>query len=89
VKKWVRWLLKGNINPSTFRSLRAFRPRNIVKRPPKRSTQRLRRIVEEAHEHARQILTEKRDLLDNVAKILLEKEVIEGQEIKRIISEAA
>ena len=49
----------------------------------------IRRIVEEAHKRARAILTEKRELLDKVAHILLQKEVIEGEELKRLVSEAA
>ncbi len=47
------------------------------------------RIIEEAHRRAKEILTEKRGLLDKVANILLEKEVIEGEEFKRLVSETA
>lgn len=49
----------------------------------------IRRVVEEAHKHVKEILTEKRDLLDKVAHILLEKEVIQGEELKKLVSEAA
>ena len=47
----------------------------------------IRRIIEEARAKARQILTERRKTLDKVAQILLEKEVIEGEELKRLLAE--
>jgi len=43
------------------------------------------RIIEEAHERARTILLEKREALEEVARVLLKKEVIEGQELREII----
>jgi cell division protease FtsH len=45
----------------------------------------VRRIVQEAHERARGLLGGYRDTLDRVAKRLLEKEVIEGEELRAII----
>ena len=47
----------------------------------------IRRIIEEARAKARQILTERRKTLDKVAQILLEKEVIEGEELKKLLAE--
>jgi cell division protease FtsH len=49
----------------------------------------IKRIVDEAHQRARRILKKKKAILDKVAKILLEKEVITGDELKRLVSEAA
>ncbi|MBN1254584.1 MAG: ATP-dependent zinc metalloprotease FtsH [Deltaproteobacteria bacterium] len=48
----------------------------------------IKRIVDEAHQRARKILTKKKKVLDKVAQILLEKEVIQGDELKRLVSEA-
>ncbi|WP_294349272.1 ATP-dependent zinc metalloprotease FtsH [uncultured Clostridium sp.] len=45
------------------------------------------RIVREAHEKARTILRENRDLLDKVAEVLLEKETIFGNEFMEIVYE--
>ena len=45
------------------------------------------RIVREAHEKARNILRENRDLLDKVAEVLLEKETIFGNEFMEIVYE--
>jgi cell division protease FtsH len=44
-------------------------------------------IMEEAHQKVRFILTEKRDLLERVAAILLEQEVIEGEQLKEMVNE--
>jgi cell division protease FtsH len=49
----------------------------------------IKRIVDEAHSRARKILTAKKKILDKVAQILLEREVIGGEELKRLVSEAA
>jgi cell division protease FtsH len=49
----------------------------------------IKKIVDEAHTRARKILTKKKTILDKVAQILLEKEVIGGEELKQLVSEAA
>jgi len=43
-------------------------------------------IVAEAHNDARRILLDKRDLLEEVARRLLEKEVMEGDELRAILA---
>jgi cell division protease FtsH len=48
----------------------------------------IKRIVDEAHQRARKILTKKKKVLDKVAQILLEKEVIQGDELKQLVSKA-
>ena len=45
----------------------------------------VRRIVNAAHERARTLLADHRDTLDRVARRLLEKEVIDGEELREII----
>jgi cell division protease FtsH len=49
----------------------------------------IKRIVDEAHQRAREILGEKKPILDAVAQILLEREVIAGDELKKLVFEAA
>jgi cell division protease FtsH len=44
-------------------------------------------IMEERAQHVRKLITENRDLLEAVARLLLEKEVMEGEEFYRIIDE--
>jgi cell division protease FtsH len=46
----------------------------------------VRRIVDAAHQRARALLTEHRQTLDVVAHRLLEKEVIDGEELRQIIT---
>ena len=48
----------------------------------------VKRLLEDAHNTARHILAERRPLLEAVARRLLEKEVIEGDELRVLIAEA-
>ncbi len=45
----------------------------------------IKRIITEAHEKARQILRDHRDILDRLSERLLEKEVVEADELKAIM----
>jgi len=45
-------------------------------------------IIEEAHQSVRKILTQQRSMLEKLAKILLEKESIDGEELKTFSDEA-
>ena len=45
----------------------------------------VKRIMSDAHEQARRVLTEHRSSLEAVTKRLLEKEVIDGDELRRIL----
>ncbi|HEB97205.1 MAG TPA: ATP-dependent metallopeptidase FtsH/Yme1/Tma family protein [Sedimenticola thiotaurini] len=51
--------------------------------------QEVKALVEEGHRRAHEILTGRRDLLDRLARVLEEKEVISGEEVKRIIGSDA
>jgi cell division protease FtsH len=46
----------------------------------------IRRIVEEAHQTARGVLTERREHLDKLAKLLLEHETIEREEFEALLA---
>jgi cell division protease FtsH len=48
----------------------------------------VKRLLDDAHDRARQIITDRRQLLDTVTRRLLEKEVIEGDELKQLIAES-
>ncbi len=47
--------------------------------------QEVRRIIQESHDRAREILTQHRDRLNRLSAALLEKEVLDGDEAKRIV----
>ena len=49
----------------------------------------IKRILNEAHATARQILSDNRDKLENVTRRLLEVEVMEGDELRQILTPAA
>ncbi len=48
----------------------------------------VRRLLEDAHDRARQVINERRQLLETVTRRLLEKEVIEGEELKELIAQS-
>ena len=45
----------------------------------------IRRIIEEAHQRAKDLLTEKRDLLDTISKVLIVRETIEAHEFQALV----
>ncbi len=47
----------------------------------------VKRIIEEAYSKAKKILEEKRDKLEELAKALLEKETLEGEELQKILED--
>jgi cell division protease FtsH len=49
----------------------------------------IKRLITEAQAVARRILTERRDRLETVTRRLLEKEVMEGDELRTILAEGA
>jgi cell division protease FtsH len=46
----------------------------------------IKRLIDEAHERALLLLKEHRDKLDRLAAALLEKEVLEGEEVKQLLT---
>lgn len=49
--------------------------------------QEIRRIINDAHNEAKRILTENRDKLDRIAKHLIEVETMEKQELEKLLAE--
>ena len=47
----------------------------------------VKRIMEEAHGRAREVLSSRRRALDDLAQRLLEREVIEGEEVRRLLKD--
>ncbi|PKN26096.1 MAG: cell division protein FtsH [Deltaproteobacteria bacterium HGW-Deltaproteobacteria-21] len=45
----------------------------------------IKQLIWEAYEKAKSLLTEKRAALDRIVRILLEKEILEGDELKRLL----
>jgi cell division protease FtsH len=49
----------------------------------------VRQIIDEQYTRAQEILKEKRDILDKAAKVLLEREKIDGEELKALMDESS
>ncbi len=62
---------------------------NYAEETAKEIDAEVRRIVDAAHQRARDLLAAHRQTLDQVARRLLEKEVIEGEELRGIIGQGA
>ena len=50
--------------------------------------QEIRRIISEAHQRARKLLSENRSVLDNMARVLVEKETIYNEEVMMLVKGA-
>jgi cell division protease FtsH len=46
-------------------------------------------VMEETHQRVRKILSERRKVLDNLAHLLSEKEIVQGEELRQMLSESA
>jgi len=46
----------------------------------------IRRIIEDAHQRAVELLTDKRDLLDGITKILMERETLDRPEFEALLA---
>ncbi len=49
----------------------------------------VRRILDDSHEKTRRIIEEKRAIIDRLAKLLLEKEVVGREEFKALMQQPA
>ncbi len=46
------------------------------------------KVIEEAHERVREILSHRRKVLDDLAHLLMEKEVVQGEELRAMLSKS-
>ena len=51
--------------------------------------QEVAELIHRAHQRAQEVLEAQRPILEKAAKILLEKEVLEGEELREILNSAA
>ena len=95
-KMVTEWGMSDKLGPLTFgkKDEQIFLGREIAKhkdyseKTAEDIDEEVKRIVIEAYENARNLLTEHRDLLEIFAKALLEKETMDGPEIETLIQEA-
>jgi cell division protease FtsH len=50
--------------------------------------QEISKVIEEAHERVRGVLSKRREVLDDLAHLLLEKEVVQGDELREMLSKS-
>ncbi|MCD6462828.1 MAG: ATP-dependent zinc metalloprotease FtsH [Thermotogae bacterium] len=62
-----------------------MRMRNYSEEIAARIDEEVRKIVEQCYEKAKRILQEHREEMDEIVEILLEKEVIEGNELRKLL----
>jgi cell division protease FtsH len=60
-------------------------PRDYSEETARKIDEEVKTILEEAYEKGKSILTERIEKLRSIAAILLEKEIIEGEELKRLL----
>jgi cell division protease FtsH len=66
--------------PSPFSSAREYSEDTA-----KQIDEEVKKIIDESHQKIKEILTVKRDKLEELARFLMEKEVVEEEDLKRIL----
>ncbi len=89
----TRWGMSERLGPRTFGHKQELiflgreigEQRNYSEKVAEEIDEEVRRLIDHAYQTARGLLTENRDRLDRLVKILLEMETIEGDELKRVL----
>ncbi len=64
-------------------------PRDYSEEKAKEIDEEVEHILEEAHKRVQNILNEKRQVLEELYHLLMEKEVVEGEELRKILDNAS
>jgi cell division protease FtsH len=89
----TQWGMSERLGPRTFGHKQELvflgreisEQRNYSEKVAEEIDEEVRRLVDHAYQTARKVITENRDRLDQLVKILLEEETIEGEDLKRIL----
>jgi cell division protease FtsH len=92
----TQWGMSSRMGPRTFgrRQSMVFLGRDISEerdysdRTAEEIDDEVRRMIDEAHEVCRQVLTQHRDKLEELAARLIEVETVEGEELIRLLGPA-
>jgi cell division protease FtsH len=93
----TQWGMSEKLGPRTFGRKEEMvflgreisEQRNYSEKVAEKIDDEVRGIVDRAYETSRKVLTENRDKLENVVKVLLEEETIEGEALQAILSAQA
>jgi len=77
----------GKEEQEVFLGKEITRLRNYSEEVASKIDEEVKKIVTECYERAKEIIRKYRRQLDNIVEILLEKETIEGEELRKILSE--
>jgi cell division protease FtsH len=64
-------------------------PRDYSEEKAKEIDEEVEHILEEAHKRVHEILSEKRQVLEDLYRLLMEKEVVEGEELRKILGKTS
>lgn len=92
-KMVCEWGMSEKLGPMTFgeREEHLFLGREITRRTDysdqtaQEIDREIKRIIDECYEKGKKLMTENKDKLEKIAKLLLEKEVIDGKEVGEIV----
>jgi cell division protease FtsH len=91
------WRMSDRLGLVTYESPRhpTFLPENYTPNKTYSETmatqidQEISAVMEQTHQRVRDILTERRKVLDSLAHLLSEKEIVQGEELRKMLSESA
>jgi len=72
----------GQQDQEIFLGRELVQRREVSEHTASRVDREIKRVLDEAHERAREVLTEHKDLLEDFAQALLERETLDAAEIK-------
>jgi cell division protease FtsH len=75
----------GNKQELVFLGREIAEQRNYSEKVAEEIDEEVRRLVDHAYQTARNLLIENRERLDKLVQILLDKETIEGDDLKRVL----
>ncbi len=78
-------LTYGKREKQMFLGRDLFEERNYSEQTAVMIDEEIRQLVDSCHNRAKKMLTKHRDQLDLLAKTLLEKEVLDGEEVKKLV----
>jgi cell division protease FtsH len=90
----TRWGMSDRLGPRTFGKTEEMvflgreiaETRNYSEKIAEEIDDEVRRLIEEAQERARQMLRDKRDILEKLVNVLMEVETLEGETLTRLLS---
>jgi cell division protease FtsH len=89
----TQWGMSERLGPRTFGSKQEMvflgreisEQRNYSEKVAEEIDEEVRRLIDNAYQTARTLITENRDRMEKLVKVLLEEETIEGEDLRRVL----